>query len=529
MSVGSHVEVGAAESERMESSRGRAALCGPPWTRLIWGLCLASALWAASFPGLCLAQAATETPAAPAKPETTETDTPSAGTETDAAEPTDYELMKVFVDSFSQIDSNYVKEVDRRKLVEAAIRGMLTELDPYSNYISPDVLPTFDQAISQQFGGVGMRVDFDPEDHSIEVVSPLPGTPAYEAGVKSGDRIIEIRGEKVADFGAGMEVQRAIELLQGPAGEEVSFSVRRAGEQEPITFTMKRAIIKVETVLGDRYRPDGTVDFMIDPEQKIGYIRLTHFSERTPAEMLNAMRQLTKQEVKGLVLDLRFNPGGLLTAAIEISDMFVSSGKIVSVEGRNTNPKQWTAKARNTYGEMPIAVIVNRYSASASEIVSACLQDHQRAIVVGERTWGKGSVQNVIELENGKSALKLTTAAYFRPSGRNIHRFPGAKTEDEWGVMPDTGYLVEFSGEQMSKYLEYRKQRDKLAAEPQAGDFEDLQLNKALEYVREKLKSGTNGKAAAENPADVPNPAPAAQKPSALLPVPLPSIGPWYG
>ena len=399
-----------------------------------------------------------------------------------------YKLMQVFVDTFEQIDRNYVKDVDRRRLMEAAIRGMLDELDPYSSYIDPDQLTKFNQDVEQEFGGIGIQVQIDPDTKRITVISPLPGTPAYKAGVKAGDVIMEIEGKSTKGF----QIDDAVKLLKGPAGKEVSIGVIHVGEKEVKTLKMKRDIIQVATVLGDKYDKDGSEwDFLIDPEKKIGYIRLTHFSRRSADELLEALRALKDEDMKGLVLDLRFNPGGLLSQAIRICDLFVESGRIVSTKGRNTDERVWDAHKNGTFTDFPMAILVNRYSASASEIVSACLQDHKRAKVIGERTWGKGSVQNVIELENGSSALKLTTASYHRPSGKNIHRFPKAKETDEWGVLPDKDYKVEFTTKQLREYLDYRRDRDVISEKgPPVSSFKDTQLTKALEYLRKELTGG---------------------------------------
>ena len=395
-----------------------------------------------------------------------------------------YELMQVFVDTFEQIDRNYVKDVDRRRLMEAAIRGMLDELDPYSSFIDPDQLTRFNQDVEQEFGGIGIQVQIDPETKRITVISPLPGTPAYKAGVKAGDVLMEIEGQSTKGF----QIDDAVKLLKGPAGEEVTIGVIHVGENEVKTLKMKRDLIQVATVLGDKYKKDDEWDFLIDPKEKIGYIRLTHFSRRSADELLGALRALKDADMKGLVLDLRFNPGGLLSQAIRICDVFVEEGRIVSTKGRNTDERVWEAHKSGTFTGFPMAILVNRYSASASEIVSACLQDHKRAKIVGERTWGKGSVQNVIELEGGSSALKLTTASYHRPSGKNIHRFPKSKESDEWGVMPDDDYKVEFSTEQLKEYLDYRRDRDVISESgPPKSDFEDTQLTKALEYLRKEL------------------------------------------
>ena len=196
----------------------------------------------------------------------------------------------------------------------------------------------------------------------------------------------------------------------------------------------------METVLGDRRKADDHWEFMYDEKGRIGYIRISAFSQETAKELRTALEDLKRRNVRGLILDLRFNPGGLLRSAIEVSNLFISSGRIVSTKGRNTPERVWDAQDDAIFEGIPMVILVNHYSASASEIVSACLQDHKRAVIMGERTWGKGSVQNIIELENGRSALKLTTAAYKRPSGKNIHRFPNSKDKDEWGVMPDLGY-----------------------------------------------------------------------------------------
>ncbi len=417
-----------------------------------------------------------------------------------------YELMRLFVDTFEEIEQNYVKDIDRRELVEAAIQGMLVKLDPYSNYISPEDLSAFEQDVQQEFGGIGIQVSFDRAHRELVVMTPLPGTPAYKAGVRAGDRILKIDDHKVADFELGKELNQAVKLLKGPTGKKVKLLIRhqpvsgagsdgKPAEGKTETVEVARAVIRVATVMGDRYNPDGTWNFMLDEKNKIGYIRLTHFSRNSAAEMHAALLQLKKQGMKGLILDLRWNPGGLLTAATEISDMFIESGKIVSTKGRKTQERTWRAKKRGTFSGFPMAVIINRYSASASEIVSACLQDHHRAVIIGERSWGKGSVQNIIELEGGQSALKLTTASYHRPSGKNIHRFPGSKKEDVWGVMPDEGHRIRFSREQMIAYRDYRSKRDVLSdKEPASSDFVDTQLQDALDYILSKLHGSKEGK-----------------------------------
>jgi carboxyl-terminal processing protease len=275
---------------------------------------------------------------------------------------------------------------------------------------------------------------------------------------------------------------------------------------------MVRAEIEVHAVLGDTRKTDDPKewDFFVDKQNKIAYVRLATFSKTAAQELRSAIEQLEKEGVRGLVLDLRHNPGGLLKAAVEISDLFLTNGVIVSTRGRDQEQEIYKAKESGTLllpaEKFPIAVLINKYSASASEIVAAALQDHGRAVVVGERSFGKGSVQNVIEMKEGneKSALKLTTASYWRPNGKNIHRFPDAKESDEWGVKPNPGYEVPLTLEDEIAYMKYRIDRDvvqgkngaKPAAKPKSEKeaekdkkpFEDKVLQKALEYLRGEIK-----------------------------------------
>jgi carboxyl-terminal processing protease len=415
---------------------------------------------------------------------------PEAADEPQLTEDEEYfELMQVFVDTFEQIDRNYVSEIDRRELMEAAIRGMVAKLDPYSDYISPDELQQFTEEIEQEFGGVGIQVQFDPNERNIEIMSPLPGSPAYRAGLRPGDRVVAVDGKAVTDFPVGEEIETAISILKGEPGVTITVSVRRVGTDQVEDIPLTREIIHLDTVLGDRRNEDGSWDFMVDDERQIGYIRLTHFTRRSSEEMRAALNQLRSQGMRGLVLDLRGNPGGLLESAIDISDMFIENGVIVSTQGRNVEERTWTAKRFGTFRDFPMAVLINRFSASASEIVSACLQDHERAIIVGERSWGKASVQNVIELEEGESQLKLTTAGYHRPSGENIHREPDMSESDQWGVMPNEGYRYQFSFDELLAYNDDRRARDVLGSETPERQFVDTQFDAALAYVIEKLEA----------------------------------------
>jgi carboxyl-terminal processing protease len=380
--------------------------------------------------------------------------TTGKGSPESAAKDDYYELYKGLVDTVDQVERNYVKEVDRRELIDAAIRGILSKLDPYSSYIPAEELSRFRSTVESEFGGIGIQVSV--QGGQLKVISPLPGTPAYRAGVLAGDRILEINGKS----SEGLAIDEAVTQLKGKEGTKVTLTLVHPGRSKKETITVSRQRIHVETVLSDHRKADDSWDFMLDPTQHIGYLRLTAFSRDTAAELRTALEQLKPQGIRALILDLRFNPGGLLNSAIEVSNLFISKGTIVSTKGRNSPERVWKAHKDGAFEGFPMVILVNRYSASASEIVSACLQDHKRAVIMGERTWGKGSVQNVIELEESHAALKLTTASYRRPSGKNIHRFEDAKDTDEWGVMPDKGFQLKLSNEEMLALVADRSARD---------------------------------------------------------------------
>ncbi|MGL4463350.1 MAG: S41 family peptidase, partial [Planctomycetia bacterium] len=229
----------------------------------------------------------------------------------------------------------------------------------------------------------------------------------------------------------------------------------------PTTVSVERDVIEIESVIGDAHKDDDSWEFFVDKESKIGYVRINSFIQNTASDLAAVLKPMQEQGLKALILDLRYNPGGLLPAAIDVADLFIEEGAIVSTQGRNTVPKTYSAEKDGTLANFPLVVLVNRFSASASEIVAACLQDHKRAVVIGERSWGKGSVQNVIELEGGRSALKLTTASYQRPNGKNIHRFKDSKDEDEWGVKPNDGFDVLFTQLEHNAYMRQRQEKDK--------------------------------------------------------------------
>jgi carboxyl-terminal processing protease len=399
-------------------------------------------------------------------------------------------MFSTFSDVLREIDQNYVEQVDERRLFEGALSGMVGQLDQYSAYIGPKAYQELQENLDQRFGGIGIQVSLEGDDRRLMVESPLFGTPAYKAGLQAGDLILRINDESTEGF----TLQDAVDRLRGPPGTKVRMTIQHAGAAEPVDVELERAEIKVDTVLGDTHAADDTWDFRLQGEEGIGYIRITQFSEGTADELKLALERLRDQGMKGLILDLRNNPGGLLEGAVQVADLFIEDGVIVSTRGRDGVAREmFTAVPDGTFAGFPMVVLVNNFSASASEIVAAALEDHGRATIVGSRTWGKGSVQNVIPLEGGESALKLTMASYWRPSGRNIHRISTATEDDEWGVRPTRANDVPLEGEALTRMLQSRRQRDVIhpAGEaPAAGgsvERNDPQLQRAIDVLREAL------------------------------------------
>jgi carboxyl-terminal processing protease len=434
----------------------------------------------------------------------------------------DYDLVRLFVDVLDEVERKYVRELDddaKRKLVEDMVNGGLERLDPHSAYINPKKFRQFTKESRGKFGGIGIQVSTDRQSGVLAVISPLVGTPAYDAGILAGDLILKIDGRSTEN----MPIAEAVDLIQGDPGQRVTLNVLHEGTKEPVDVDLTRAMIHVQSVLGDVRRSDNPEDwdFMVDKENKIGYLRLMTFSETAADELRKAVTQLQADGVRGVILDLRLNPGGLLKEAVEVSDLFLPEGRIVSTRGRNGQEETYDAQEKGTLlmpaSDNPMVVLINKYSASASEIVAAALQDHKRAVIIGERSYGKGSVQNVIRMENGASALKLTTASYWRPSGKNIHRFPDSKDSDEWGVKPNDGFDIAMKDEERLAYVIYRRERDIIHGKPGSPapaplkgvkeiqgkekdkkPFVDRALNKALDYLRGEIKKVDAGSRAAE-------------------------------
>jgi len=340
----------------------------------------------------------------------------------------DYALFDPLVDVCELVRKHYVTETDNAQLVAAAINGMLHKLDPYSEYIPPPKVADFRKRTSGAYEGIGVGIDINRGQ--LTVISPFEDSPAYRAGVLAGDIILEVNGRSTK----GWSGTRAVEELTGPAGSQVVMKVRhRDGSEEQINITRQK--IKVPTVRGWRRNTiDGAWDYMLDDDDGIGYIRLSQFTSDTVEHFDRAVGALRSGQLKALILDLRSNSGGLMSAAIEIVDRFIDHGTILATRGAHSPEQRTTAQAAGTYPRFPLVVLIDRGTASASEIVAGALQDHNRAVIVGKRSWGKGSVQRIIRLPNSGAAVKLTTDHYYLPKGRCVHRLPDA---DTWGVDPD--------------------------------------------------------------------------------------------
>lgn len=398
-----------------------------------------------------------------------------------------------FSEVLDTIDRYYVEPVDDQKLFEGALDGMIGRLDEYSAFLPRSQASQFQETIDQQYGGIGIEVNLEGETKQLTVMSPLVGTPAYKAGVRAGDKIVAIDGKVTAN----RSLNEIVGWLRGKPGDPVAISVLREGNEDPITFDLVRARIRVDSILGDVRSADGSWNFFLPGEDKIGYIRINSFGETTLDELNTALQWLSGRQCRGVILDMRNNPGGLLQGAEDVCDLFLTEGAvIVTTRGRDERVrKEAVASGSGPYQKLPLVVLVNDKSASAAEIVAACLQDHKRAIIVGERTWGKGTVQNVIPMEAGRSLLKLTIASYWRPSGKNIHKLDSSVADDEWGVKPTPGYEVKLDEKQTAAMEEKRRQRDVVptqapdkpaAVEGSPLEF-DSQLQEAVEVLQKEI------------------------------------------
>ena len=345
-----------------------------------------------------------------------------------------YKKIDLFSEVLDKINKEYVDEVNQSEAMDAAINGVLQSLDPYSAYMSPDSFKNMQTETSGEFGGLGIEVSM--EAGVVKVISPIDNSPAEEVGVKAGDYIVKIDDVQVQ----GKTLSEAVELMRGPVGSDIEITVRRRGERKALIFTITREIIQVASVKSE-IKDDQTA-----------YIRLTSFNENSSKQIKNKIREFKKnKKIKNYILDLRNNPGGLLSQAIKISDYFLENGEIVSTKSkRKYENRKWFAKKGDIIDGETMVILINYGSASASEIVAGALQDHKRAILVGESTYGKGSVQSIIPLEN-EGAIRLTVSKYYLPSGKSISRVgvnPDiviAEGSDEFRINTDTDNQLEFA------------------------------------------------------------------------------------
>tara|TARA_Y100001958_G_C21213015_1_gene538586 strand:- start:237 stop:1373 length:1137 start_codon:yes stop_codon:yes gene_type:complete len=331
-----------------------------------------------------------------------------------------YEKIDLFGEVIENIKKDYVDDVDQSKMMDSAINGVLQSLDPYSAYMSPELFKEMQTDTRGEFGGLGIEIGM--EAGVVKVISPIDNTPAYEVGIKAGDYIVKIGDEQVQ----GKSLMEAVKLMRGPVGSSINLTIRRKNIKKPIEFKITRRIIEVQSVTSK----------VISEKKNIGYLRLKSFNENSDTQFLKSIKDFEKKKkIKGYVIDLRNNPGGLLTQAINITDFFLNDGEIVSTKGRNiSETRKFFAKKGDEAKGKPIVVLINNGSASASEIFAGALKDHKRAIILGENSYGKGSVQSIIPLRNG-GGMRLTISKYYLPSGKSI---------SEVGVVPDI--LVEEKG-----------------------------------------------------------------------------------
>lgn len=389
----------------------------------------------------------------------------------------DYESLETFTNILAIVRKNYVDEVNTKEMITGAINGMLNSMDPHSAYLTPELYKELQMDTQGRFGGLGIEITV--RNGILTVVSPIEDTPAFKAGVKAGDQILKIEDEFTKD----MTIMQAVKKMRGPKGSKINLSIKREGASDLLNFSIVRDTIRVQSVRSRML------------EEGYAYIRLAQFQERSDRDLQRALEKLSSEKggIKGLVLDLRNNPGGLLTQAVRVADIFLDSGLIVYTEGRSDNQKQkYFARKEGSWTDIPMVALVNGGSASASEIVAGALQDHKRAVVLGTKTFGKGSVQTILPLDDN-SALRLTTARYYTPKGRSIQAT---------GIVPDIileNVPVQETKAEEKKRLGLReenlpghlqnqqeqKEKEKSTQQDREDNIEnDAQLKRALELLK---------------------------------------------
>lgn len=367
-----------------------------------------------------------------------------------------YKELELFADAISVIRSDYVDEIKSKDLMYGAMKGMLSSLDPYSQFMDPDTYNEMKIETEGEFGGIGIEITI--KDDLLTIITPIEDTPAYKAGLKAGDKIVKIDDAITKD----LTLIEAVKKLRGKPGTDVKMTILRESEKKLLDFTITRSIIKIDSIKKAEMVEEG-----------IGYIRLVEFQENTPRELLEALKKLEAQNLKGLILDLRNNPGGLLDVAVDVAGKFLGEGKlVVSTKGRvESQNTEFKSKNKNDHLNYPLVVLLNSGSASASEIVAGAIQDHRRGIIVGTKSFGKGSVQTVVPMSDG-SALRLTTSKYFTPKGRSIHGE---------GIAPDIVVEYEEPSKKEKELEEKMDVFDKLLEKPEKTEEEKIKEQKKKE------------------------------------------------
>ncbi|MFL2870224.1 MAG: S41 family peptidase [Pirellulaceae bacterium] len=419
------------------------------------------------------------------------------------------QYFRVYQHAVNLIQTDYVDSVEDRTLFEHSMHGMMQSLDEFSVYLEPRTHQRLQEGLNQQFAGIGISMLPRAPESGFIVETPFLDGPAHTAGIQADDEIIEVNSVSTRE----KTMAELIDMIKGPVGDAVTITIRRPQTAESLKFEIVRAIVNVPNVEGDRRRQDGQWDFRLEHNPDIVYMRVKEFGSETAKEIASILRQEKKRGVyTGIVMDLRRNGGGFLDSAVDVCNLFIHDGTIVEVRGRNlaenSKPNSTIEKrlfdryeADNTTtidSSTPLAIVVNDESASASEIVAACLQDNNRATIVGERTFGKGSVQNIMSLghEAEFGALKLTIAHFFRPSGKNIHKTEA--TSDDWGVHPNESYVIPMTDAQYQEYYNNRRERfiirpqgyEMTQQQEQTDEATDDQLQRSIDFIRrERINS----------------------------------------
>tara|TARA_B100000945_G_scaffold299079_1_gene279437 strand:+ start:2241 stop:3566 length:1326 start_codon:yes stop_codon:yes gene_type:complete len=408
-----------------------------------------------------------------------------------------------------ELGERYVQEVDQEKLFQGAMTGMMATLDEHSNYLPPRQFEGLDAILNQEFGGLGIQIEGSEDSTELKIITPVLGSPAIQAGLQAGDVIVKI-GKK---FTRDMPEDESLNLLRGAEGTSVQLSIRRNNDPNLLEFNITREIVRTSTLRGFQRLEEGQWDYRLPaPNDNYLYLLVTDFGQRTTQEVRQVIEEANETTgYDGIILDLRGNGGGLLLSAVSICDLFIDQAKVVEVQYRDEarNVTYSSDAATTLDATKPMVVLIDRDSASASEITAACLQDHERAVVIGERSYGKGSVQDVVVLDtSGDShAIKYTVAHYIRPSGRNIHRTKPVEqmlADEDWGVQPNDGYKINFEEPQRIAYLDNKRKRfiikpavpedspdgnseiTTIEFEDDESGFTDPHLQRAIEYLHSR-------------------------------------------